>query len=524
MKARKTLKSFTKVAGLAAIAASAVTIAAPASATVPGDNGKVVFASNKAGNYDIYAVNPDGTGIVPLTTNPAHETDPAVSPDGTKVAYLRGGDIWTMSVDGSEPTPLTQTPAVERSPAWSPDGARIAFVSLVGGENRVFVMNADGSNATTVVKGYDNLVATGVLEDLQTIAKIKPGLDEGPGDLGQLPPPPPPEPPAPVKVHELDPAWSPNGKQIAFASNFDGDYEIYTHAVSLRQVVLGGAKKITQNSTSDRQPAFSPDGESIVYRNGGSNRTHLWLTAADGTGTPKKLTPNTGSIFFTHADPVFSPDGKKVVYRRFGGDLNVLDVASKTKAPLVTQDGFDRDASWQTLGFELPAPPENGEGETPETPETPGNGNDGNNGGGNGQNGCTITGTPGDDTLVGTPGRDVICALGGDDVIRGLGGNDVIKAGAGDDIVNGGRGRDKILGQGGEDTLRGNAGRDIIKAGAGDDELIGGKGRDRMFGQRGDDTFFAVRGGRDVIKGGRGFDEAKYDRALDRVRSIEAKS
>ena len=45
-----------------------------------------------------------------------------------------------------------------------------------------------------------------------------------------------------------------------------------------------------------------------------------------------------------------------------------------------------------------------------------------------------------------------------------------------------------------------------------------------MFGQRGDDTLFAFKGGRDLVKGGKGFDEATYDKAIDRIRSIEAKA
>ena len=125
--------------------------------------------------------------------------------------------------------------------------------------------------------------------------------------------------------------------------------------------------------------------------------------------------------------------------------------------------------------------------------------------------GCTLTGTPGDDTLRGTPGPDVICGLAGNDLIQGLGGNDIISAGPGDDEVHGGAGRDRIDGGPGHDHLHGEAGNDRLTGGAGPDELYGGAGNDRLNTRDG-----AV----DELEGGRGSDTCRADR-IDRLRAVE---
>jgi Ca2+-binding RTX toxin-like protein len=87
--------------------------------------------------------------------------------------------------------------------------------------------------------------------------------------------------------------------------------------------------------------------------------------------------------------------------------------------------------------------------------------------------GCTISGTPGPDTLVGTGGSDRICARGGTDTITAGGGSDVVFAGEGGDTVNG---------QGGHDSILLAAGNDVGFGGPGKDRITGGPGRDRLNG------------------------------------------
>src|SRR6476661_273194 len=79
--------------------------------------GKIAFDSCADGNCEIYIINPDGTGEVRLTFNPATDYDPALSWSGNKIAFISNRDgnseLYVMGLDGSNPTRLTTTSAIE---------------------------------------------------------------------------------------------------------------------------------------------------------------------------------------------------------------------------------------------------------------------------------------------------------------------------------------------------------------------------------------------------------------------------
>jgi Tol biopolymer transport system component len=121
---------------------------APALAAFPGANGRIAF---QGGDFEIHAMEPDGSATANLTGSAGTEFQPAWSVDGSKVAFGKLGagsraEIHVMNADGSAQTPLTSAGTIEASaPAWSPDGRKIAFLSKRNGGDSVFVMNADGS-------------------------------------------------------------------------------------------------------------------------------------------------------------------------------------------------------------------------------------------------------------------------------------------------------------------------------------------------------------------------------------------
>src|SRR5919201_419136 len=144
-------------------------------ATVVATGGAVSGISAEAAaiatspNADIYAVAARGGDPVDLTKDPRYETDPAPSPDGRAVAFLRsdsaGTDVWQMNVDGSHQRQLTRLGTVEPdSLAWSPDGRMLALSTVTGCAappnfycwiSTVRVIDADGTDLHAVATRAD---------------------------------------------------------------------------------------------------------------------------------------------------------------------------------------------------------------------------------------------------------------------------------------------------------------------------------------------------------------------------------
>jgi len=112
--------------------------------------------------------------------------------------------------------------------------------------------------------------------------------------------------PSPAKYDDLWPAWSPDGRRIAFTSTRDGDPEIY-----VMRADGTGARRLTTTPGRDAHPSWSPDGRSILFQSPREEgHTRIFLMDAEG-GNQRALTKNIGFC----GVPVWSPDARRILFQ-----------------------------------------------------------------------------------------------------------------------------------------------------------------------------------------------------------------
>lgn len=124
------------------------------------DGSQIAFVSDRLGKPQVFIMNADGSGVRRLTTSGAYNVTPRWSPKGDKIAYARqaaGFQIYTINPDGTGDTQLTSEGSNEH-PRWSPDGRFIAFSSTRSGGQGIYIMRADGTGEKRVSqeKGGDS--------------------------------------------------------------------------------------------------------------------------------------------------------------------------------------------------------------------------------------------------------------------------------------------------------------------------------------------------------------------------------
>jgi Tol biopolymer transport system component len=379
---------------------TAIAQPSPAAPAYSPDGTKLAFQSGG----DIWIINADGTNEHRVTISAANDSGPAWSPDGTKIIFAKvGTGISIINIDGTNEIALTNW-GQDSAPSWSNDGTKIAFVRRGGTANGIYVMDAVGGNQIRILA--DNLTNPGRTEHnnpawqptavtpntviisgritrsgqgLVGVSVALTGtsaLNTSTNSLGEYrfeglsmngeytvrpslsghiftPAGRSFASPASNRIADFaagqtcstpncrvngrvvfvrgtdiytaaadgtevvnlingsmgiceDPAFSPDGNSIIFRSNAPGNYEIY------RMATNGSAlTRLTNAAGTDEYPVYSNDGSKIVFTSDRDGNQEIYTMNADGSNQ-QRLTNNT----VRDTEPAYSPDGAKIAFSR----------------------------------------------------------------------------------------------------------------------------------------------------------------------------------------------------------------
>ncbi len=259
-----------------------------APAATPG--GRIVFSSNRSGAWRLWLIQADGSGLKQLTKQDTEDqdVDPMFSPDGKSVLFTstRGGKtgIWRLELEGLKAERICDGDQAE----WSPEGGQIAL------------------------RRNERIVT----RDLATGAEKVISPEDWP--------------------HCSGPAWSADGKSIAFAARWQGGNGIFIVPRA------GGKAAKVYDSQGACEPHWSPDGTRLVYE----TETHICTINPDGTKN-RLITPFGGVQRYAR----YSPDGKFLVFcqgvsEQGPWELYLILATGGTPSKL-TEEGSDMYPDWR---------------------------------------------------------------------------------------------------------------------------------------------------------------------------------
>jgi Tol biopolymer transport system component len=236
---------------------------------------RIVFVNKSENTNHLWVMDIDtqGTGnhASRLTDNSESENYPSWSPDGKRLAYQRdynGSAIYIMDADGKNHYRLSPTPGFDVTPSWSPDGKQIIYARLDGlvvpgqiPKTEIHIINSDGSGDHVILPGSD---------------------------------------------FSVEPRWSVNN-QVVFMSLMNGSQQIFTMNID--------GSHITQLTTegSNGDPVWSPDGKQISFGSNreGNGKLNVFVMNSDGSHV---LQLTHFQVPFESGDTNWSSDAKKIIF------------------------------------------------------------------------------------------------------------------------------------------------------------------------------------------------------------------
>jgi Tol biopolymer transport system component len=301
-----------------ALALSTLLGAPAATATLPGENGKILWVTEIVNTDQIWLADPDGSNASQLTVSPKDSAAPSWSPDGSKFVYAEDGNLYLMNANGGNSAPLLEHGQNDRyiDPAWSPDGKSIAYVRSD--------LNAPDPNRDSQIW-------------VVPIDRSAPPRSMTPNPSGDV----------------RYPTWHPDGSKIGYREQVNGINEMVTVGSDGSNpgtfIVPGGTFPLDQ-----RQFEWSPDGSRIAFSafNPGTADFGVYEMSATAPVVPQQRLSE-------GLDVSWSPEGKQLIFS--GPPVGILqrsiyitaenDFTRFTETPMV-----GRQAAWQPVPVNNPDP------------------------------------------------------------------------------------------------------------------------------------------------------------------------
>jgi Tol biopolymer transport system component/DNA-binding winged helix-turn-helix (wHTH) protein len=310
-----------------------------ASVMLAGVLGAVVFA---LASRETPATPPSSTvRFVAMTSGPLNETDPAISPDGSRLAFAMRrapgdaghADLYITEGAGRTPTQLTAHPADDRYPAWSADAKTLAFIRIDGRTCDIMLMPLlrQGSGGQAMGGGRERRLAScGNFEEPRVswsaggdwlVESFAPGPDpirgwqiarvstaSGVRETLTLP--------TPATLGDHSPTVSPDGTRIAFVRGINGaTADIHTVSIS-----GGTPTRVTWDNQDLVGLDWSADGKSLVYATDRAGGYTIWRVGADG-GEPQLVVG--GAAKLKH--PSVARASGRIAYESWAYEINLWE-------------------------------------------------------------------------------------------------------------------------------------------------------------------------------------------------------